>query len=440
MDPQQRAALILRDKDKVWHPYTQMSSYRQGADPLLIVSAQGARLHEADGRTIIDGNSSWWTSLLGHNHPRLVATLAQQASRLCHVALGGMTHEPAVEFAEAFAAVCPPGLSHVFFSDNGSTAVEAALKMATQFWQQQSQNFPQKHEFLALKSAFHGETLGATALGDVGAFQVPLAGARRATTHLTSPADDWERSLHELEQQLRTRADHIAALVIEPLIQGAGGMKMYEPSYLKEARLLTSHHDVLLIVDEVFTGYGRTGQFWACDHAAITPDILCSAKGLSGGILPFAATVTTDRVFEAFLGERSRAFMYGHTFCGNPLGAAVAREVLRVYQDEQILLGTVERAQLISASIARLAERPHVHNARSLGMCGAVNLGQGGDYLSDVGWRVYQKALSRGAYLRPLGDVVYVAPPLNIPISDLHELLSVFESSVAEVLDEQLGD
>jgi adenosylmethionine-8-amino-7-oxononanoate aminotransferase len=321
-------------------------------------------------------------------------------------------------------------------SDNGSTAVEAALKMALQFWRQQPQKFPQKQEFLALTSAFHGETWGATALGDVGAFQVPLADVSRAATHLTSPADDLGRALSELEQQLRTRADQIAALVIEPLLQGAGGMKMYDPSYLREARWLTAKHDVLLIVDEVFTGYGRTGRFWACDHAEISPDILCSAKGLSGGVLPFAATATTDRVFESFLGERSRAFMYGHTFCGNPLGAAVACEVLRIYQDEQVLEGIAERAQLISKSVERLSARPHVHKARSLGMCGAVNLGQGGDYLSDVGWRVYQQALSRGAYLRPLGNVVYVAPPLNIPLPDLQELLSIFESSVVEVLDE----
>ncbi|HXS16460.1 MAG TPA: aminotransferase class III-fold pyridoxal phosphate-dependent enzyme, partial [Polyangiaceae bacterium] len=355
MDPTQRAQLIARDKNNVWHPYTQMSLYQKGADPLLIVSANGARLREADGRSILDGNSSWWTSLLGHNHPRLVEALTHQARQLCHTSLGGVTHQPAIEFAESFAAVCPPGLGHIFFSDNGSTAVEAAPKMAIQFWHQQPQQKPHKHEFLALRSAFHGETMGATALCDVGAFQAPFAAARRPATRVTSPADDLGRALDELEKQLRTRADHIAALIVEPLIQGAGGMKMYEPSYLLEARRLTEKYDVLLIVDEVFTGYGRTGRFWACDHAGISPDILCAAKGLSGGVLPFAATATSDRVFESFLGDRSRAFMYGHTFCGNPLGAAVGREVLKIYEDEHILEGTQERSRLIAASVERLA-------------------------------------------------------------------------------------
>lgn len=436
MDTSQRAAIIAKDKTYVWHPYTPMSAYRQD-DPLVIVGARGARLFEADGRSIIDGNSSWWTSLLGHNHPRLLAALSKQASQFCHVSLAGITHEPAAEFAEAFVGMCPAGLNHVFFSDNGSTAVEAALKMAIQFWVQQPAPRPQKQRFLSLSSAFHGETLGATALCDVGAFRAPFAAAHWAVEHLPSPADELERAISSLQLALETQSDFIAALVIEPLIQGAGGMKIYDPRYLTEARRLTRQYDVLLIVDEVFTGYGRTGRFWACDHAGISPDILCSAKGLSGGVLPFAATVANDRVFDSFLGDRSRAFLYGHTYCGNPLGAAVATEVLGIYRDEDIIAGIDERAALIRTCFEQMSQLDGVYGARSLGMCAALDLGRGGNYLSDSGWRVREHALRRGAYLRPLGNVVYVAPPLNISLSDLCELLAIVQASVQATLEER---
>jgi adenosylmethionine---8-amino-7-oxononanoate aminotransferase len=413
-----------------------MSDYRARGEPLVVERAQGAKLFEADGRTIIDGNASWWTSLLGHNHPRLVAALSKQADLLCHTSLAGVTHAPAVEFAEALLRVCPPGLKHAFFSDNGSTAVESAIKMAVQFWFQQSTPSSAKTHFLALRSAFHGETLGATALCDVEAFRAPFGSLTMPVTHLPTPADGLDAAVSALEHELRLHASRTAALVIEPLIQGAGGMKMYSSEYLRQARRLTQEHDVLLIVDEVFTGYGRTGRFWACDHAQVTPDILCSAKGLSGGVLPFAATIVSEQIFEAFLGERSRAFLYGHTYCGNPLGAAVACEVLRVYEDEDVLGGIAPRAQLIQDSFARLAAVSGVHKVRTLGMCGALELATSGDYFSDRGWRVYDRALTEGAYLRPLGNVVYVAPALNIELGDLTKLLTVLESSVRAVLEE----
>lgn len=435
MTPEQRSLLITKDKQNLWHPYTQMSEYRLSA-PLVIERAQGARLIEADGREFIDGNAQWWTSLLGHNHPRLVRALRNQAEKLCHASLAGITHAPAVEFGEALIRICPDGLKHVFFSDNGSTAVESAIKMAIQYWAQQSRPRPEKTQFLALESAFHGETLGATALCDVGAFRSPFSAVTMPVTHLPSPAVDLGRAISALKRELEAHADVICALVIEPLIQGAGGMKMYAPEYLKEARRLTQYYGVLLIVDEVFTGYGRTGRFWACDHAQVSPDILCSAKGLSGGMLPFAATIASEQVYEAFMGVRSRAFLYGHTFCGNPLGAAVACEVLKVYEDEQVLAGTASRAKLIEQTFARLAQVPGVHDARCLGMCGALNLGVDGGYLSDLGWRVYEQALALGAYLRPLGNVVYLTPALNIPHSDLELLLSAMETSVRAVLDE----
>lgn len=437
MTPEQRTALVRRDKAAVWHPYTQMAKYRAETDPLVIVRAQGSRLIDANDQTYIDANASWWTSLLGHNHPRLVQALVRQSEKLCHTSLAGITHEPAVRLAEGIVEVAPRGMKHVFFSDNGSTAVEAALKMAVQFFAQSGGAAAKKTGFLALKDAFHGETLGVTAVSDVGAFRAAFEPLLMPVTHLPSPADGLDRALVELEKELASRRGEIAALVIEPLIQGAGGMRMYDPLFLREARRLTELHDCLLIVDEVFTGYGRTGKFWACDYADVCPDILCTAKGLSGGVLPMAATLTTSRVFEGFLGEPERAFYYGHTYCGNPLGAAVASEVLSVYRDEHVLAGTLERAAKIAEVFLALGRIPGVESARSVGMCAALNLGQGGNYFETAGWDVYRLALARGVYLRPLGNVVYIAPALNIPASELDELLRVVADCVEEVARER---
>lgn len=434
MTPDQRADLVTRDKRVVWHPYTPMEKYQREGQPLVIERAEGSRIFDVDGRSIIDGNASWWTALLGHNHPRLVRALTEQASRLCHTSLAGVTHEPAVVFAEALLSVAPEGLEHVFFSDNGSTAVEAAIKLAVQYYRQRPERASdRKCEFVSLQSAFHGETLGVTALGGVEAFRAPFAALTMPCHHLPSPADGEDASLHALEETLRARCESIAAFVVEPLIQGAGGMRMHSPDFVARARDITRRYDVLFIVDEVFTGYGRTGEFWASDYAKVSPDILCSAKGLSGGILPFAATLVSDEIYRAFFGDASRAFYYGHTYCGNPLGAAIAREVLEVYRSEGILEGARQKSQAISRTFERLATLPGVSHSRSRGMCGALDLAGDAGYLARAGWDVYERALSRGAYVRPLGNVVYITPPLNIPDADLAELLDTLETSVAEV-------
>lgn len=431
LEAERRERLVALDKRYVWHPYTPMQAYVSDGKPLVIERANGSRLVDVDGKNYVDGNASWWTALLGHNHPRLIRALRDQSERLCHTSLAGVTHESAVLFAETFARRCPPGLQHVFFTDNGSTAVESAIKLCAQYWQQNGR--PRRTRFLSLEGAFHGETLGATALGGVEAFRRPFAPLTMPVTHLPSPAADLGRALESLEAELASGSDEIAALVIEPLVQGAGGMCVYDAAYLRAARELTHRYDVLLVADEVFSGYGRTGTFWACDRAGITPDVLCSAKGLSGGLLPFAATITTTRIFEGFLGQPDRAFYYGHTFCGNPLGAAVAREVLAIYDDEEVMAGIAQRAARIATTFGGLAQVPGVRNTRALGMVGALDLDGPSGYLARGGWRVCDLALTRGAYLRPLGNVVYVAPPLNIPLEDLDELLSTLGEAVREV-------
>ena len=429
-----RERVVDLDKRRVWHPYTEMDDYRDRVDPLVVVRSEGSRLYDADGRSYLDGNASWWTSALGHGHPRLLAALHQQADRLCHAALAGIAHEPASELAEALCAVAPEGLLHVFYSDNGSTAVEVSMQIALQYWAQNGR--PERTRFVSLQDGFHGETLGATALGGVDVFREPFSRVLLDAVHVPVPRDAASRdaAFTTLEEVLRRESDTLAAVVVEPVLQGAAGMRLYDADYLRHARELCDRHDVFLIADEVFTGYGRTGPMWGCEHAGISPDILCTAKAFTAGVLPMAATLASDRVFEGFTGSRERAFYYGHTFCGNPLGAAVAREVLRVFADEQVLERAKPKAERIAQAFAGLAELPGVAEVRSLGMMGALDLAGERGYLADAGWRVYEEARRRGAYLRPMGNVVYVTPSLNIPDDDLESLLGIVRESVAAVV------
>jgi len=429
----ERSRIVALDKRRIWHPYTAMEDYRARVDPLVVARAQGPWLFDLDGHRYLDGNASWWVCSLGHNHPRLVAALQRQADVLCHSSLAGATHEAAAELSEALCQVAPRGLEHVFFSDDGSTAVEVAMKLSLQYWAQNGR--PARRRFVALDGAFHGETLGATALGGVEVFRRPFAGALLDCVHVPSPAEDsaYARAFEAIERIVRRDSEQIAALVLEPLIQGASGMQIYDPAYLRAVRTLCDRWDVFLVADEVFTGYGRTGAMWACDQAAVSPDLLCTAKGFSGGMLPMAATLATPRIFEGFLGAPERAFYYGHSFCGNPLGAAVAREVLRIYQEDKVVEGVRAHALRIAEAFAEMAALAGVLRTRALGMVGALDLAGETGYLGSAGWRVYEEARRRGAYLRPLGNVVYVAPPLNISAQDLALLLSIVHESVAAV-------
>jgi adenosylmethionine-8-amino-7-oxononanoate aminotransferase len=428
-----RDRIVELDKLRVWHPYTEMSRYREQVDPLVIVRAQGSRLFDADGRGYIDANASWWTSTLGHNHPRLVAALKDQADALCHTALAGIAHPGAAELAERLCSVAPEGLDHVFYSDNGSTAVEVAMKLCLQYWFQNGR--PERRSFLALDGAFHGETMGVTALGGVEVFRRPFVGSLLDTIHVPSPAQPGGESaaLGALREAVSENAEVLAGVVLEPVVQGAAGMQIYDPAFVAAARELCDQADVFLVCDEVFTGYGRTGPMWASQLAGVTPDILCTAKGFSGGMLPMSATLASRRLFEGFLGDPDRAFYYGHTFCGNPLGAAVALEVLRVYEEEQILEAAAPKAERIARAFQELASFKGVARTRARGMIGALDLEGDAGYRADAGWRVYDEARARGAYLRPLGNVVYVTPSLNIPDADLERLLEIIADSLAAV-------
>lgn len=451
-----RERILRADRAHVWHPYTPMDEYIARGTPLVIERAQGARIFDVDGRSWLDGNASWWVAAVGHNHPRLLEALRRQAERLCHVSLAGVTHEAAALLAEELAARCPGDLRRVFFADDGSTAIEAAVKMCAQYWYQRGEG--RKRRFLALEGAFHGETVGASSLGDVEVFRRPFAGLLFDCVRVPAPADEgaYQQAFDALARAIEEGSGELAALVLEPLVQGASGMRIYPPAFLAQARALCDAHDVLLVADEVFTGYGRTGRFWACDHAGIAPDLLCVAKGFSGGVLPMGAVIASERVFEGFFGGRERAFLYGHSFCGNPLGAAVAREVLRIFDEERVLDGIPARARKIDEAFRSLAGLPGVAAVRTLGMIGAldlrpgapaspvpssrhdeldaIELQPGGGYLAQAGWRVYEEALRRGAYLRPLGNVIYTTPPLTIPLDELDELLQILTDSVRAAL------
>ncbi len=423
--------IVELDKRHVWHPYTAMQRYVEETKPLVVVRAEGSRFYDASGRSYLDANASWWCALLGHGHPRLVAALREQAGTLCHVPLAGIAHEQAALLAAELVRAAPAGLEHVFYSDDGSTAVEAALKLALQYAAQTGR--PERRRFVALDGAFHGETLGATLVGGIEVFRRGFGGATLDCLRVPAGATGHERAFSALGELVEANAQHVAGVVLEPMLQGAAGMRPYDAELLKRARDVTRRHAIPLIFDEVFTGYGRTGPMWASEHAGVAPDILCVAKGFTAGMLPMAATLATDEVFGAFLGDPSRAFLHGHTFCGNPLGARLAREVLAVYEDERILEKARPKADAIRRAFLALGELPGVENARSLGMAGALDLGSGG-YLGEGGWRVYDEALRRGAYLRPLGSTVYVTPALNIPDADLEELLAIVADAVRAVV------
>lgn len=423
-----RERILELDRRHLWHPYTPLPAPTGQGDLLVIERASGSRLFDLDGRSYLDANSSWWCAVLGHDHPRLRSALNEQLSKMAHVPLAGITHGPASELSSALLERAPAGLTRVFYSDDGSTSVEVALKLSLQYWQQNGR--PKRTRFVALDGAFHGETLGAVALSGVEIFRRPFASVVLDCLRVPFGDDGYSFAFDALARLLETRSDELAAVVLEPVVQGAAGMRCYSPELVRRARELTRAKDVFLICDEVFTGFGRTGPFWASEHAAVAPDLLCTAKGLSGGILPFAATLVSERIFQGFWGEPSRAFLHGHTYCGNPLGARLALEVLKVYDDEQILEHARSKAARIATEFARFRGLPGVVRTRSIGMIGALDLAGPSGYLDGGGRRVYSQALARGAYLRPIGNTVYVAPPLNISDADLSELLSIVEESV----------
>jgi adenosylmethionine-8-amino-7-oxononanoate aminotransferase len=424
-----REEILRLDHAHVWHPYAAVEDIER-RPPLVIESARGSFFEDDSGKKYLDGNSSWYVASLGHGHPRLVRTIAEQAEKLAHVSLAGVTHENAVLLAQELVAISPAGLKHVFYTDNGSGSIEVALRMTSQAWAQLGA--PKKNRFIALDGAYHGDTLGAASLGGIDVFTRKFSGLALECFRVPFPeADAYARAFEAMIELLHREKDSIAAVVVEPIIQGVAGMRTYDARYLRELRAACDACDIFLIVDEVFSGYGRTAKMWATEHAGISPDVMCLGKVFSS-LVPMGAAIANERIFSAFRGGRANALHYGHTFCGNPIGAALAREVLAIFRDENIVEGVARKSEIITRGFARIAEHDDVLRVRTIGMIGAADLKPTKEhsYLDDRGWRVYDEALKRGAYLRPLGNTVYMTPPLTMLESELEELCSILEASI----------
>ena len=433
------------DQAHYWHSFTQMADY----EPLVIERAEGCHLIDVRGRRFIDGVSSMWCNVHGHRHPRIDQAIREQLDKIAHCTSLGMGNSTAVELARKLVEIAPPGLHHVFYSSDGASAVEAALKMAFQYWRQCERPQPAKTKFVALGEAYHGDTIGGVSLGGVDRFtsvfapllfevlRVPAPDVDRLPARIPA-ADACEYFLGLLEEVLEARQAEIAAVVVEPLVQGAAGILTHPPGFLRGARALTRKYQTLLIADEVAVGFGRAGTMFACEQEAVVPDLLCLGKGLTGGYLPMAATMSTEDVYAAFLGPREsyRAFMHGHTFAGNPLAAAAALASLALFDEERTLENVAARSQQMEVELQRLAQHPHVGRIRQKGLMVGVELVQDKQTMRPFptnerrGEGVCARAMERGVWLRPLGDTIVVMPPLAIPAELLTQTIRAVEYGI----------
>jgi adenosylmethionine-8-amino-7-oxononanoate aminotransferase len=420
---------IALDRRHLWHPYTQMAA---APPPVPVARGEGLYLVTPDGRRILDGISSWWVNIHGHSHPRLNRALAAQAERLEHVMFAGFAHEPAARLGAELVARAPGDLPWVFYSDDGSTAVEVALKMAYQGWRQRGETG--RNLFLALDDAYHGDTFGAMAAGGAvelhGMFEELFFEVRRVATPVSARRPEHGADLAEV---LAREGDRVAAMIVEPMVQGAGGMIFQTPEFLAEVRRLTAERGIPLIADEIFTGFGRTGRFFASEHAGVEPDLLCVSKALSGGYLPLAATLATDEIYRWFLSDdRQETFFHGHSYTANPLACAVGLEGLALFEEEGYLARIGELEARFRERLARLAELPAVTTTRCLGAIAVLELatqGRGG-YLDEMGPRLADEFLARDLLLRPLGNTLYFLPPYVVTDEEVERVFDAMEEVV----------
>jgi adenosylmethionine-8-amino-7-oxononanoate aminotransferase len=413
--------LVERDRKVLWHPYTQEKT---APLPIPIVRGEGVWLYAEDGRKILDGISSWWVNIHGHSHPFLNEALTRQANELEHTLFAGFTHKPAVELAEKLVAITPKNLTRVFYSDNGSTTVEVALKMAYQFWQNRGQT---RKTFVALENAYHGDTFGAMSASDESSFTKPFQNLLFRVLRANGDAA-------ELEEIFAENAGEIAAMIIEPMLQGAGGMIILEKEFLKKARELCDKYKILLIADEVLTGFGRTGKMFACEHAEVSPDIMCLSKALTAGYLPLGATLATEEIYEAFLSEdRAKTFFHGHSYTANPLSCAVAVASLELFERENSLEKIAFINQKFREFFPKLLDLKCVGDVRVIGAVGIVELNSGEGYLAEIGQKLYLEFLRRNILLRPLGNVLYFMPPYVISESEIDWVFGEIEEVLRKI-------
>ena len=436
-----------RDLKYIWHPCSQMKDY-EDFPPIVIERGKGAYLYDMEGKKYLDAVSSWWVNIFGHANDRISGTVSRQAEKLEHVIFSNFTHPAAIDLAEEIVRITPEGLAKVFFADNGSSAVEAALKMSFHYHQQTGH--PKKTRFAAITDAYHGETLGALSMGDLDLYSKVYKPLMLSTFRATGPdcyrcpygesrdtcaADCFE----SMEKLVTEHADEICAVVIEPLVQCAAGMKIYPPVYLKKLRDLCTAHDIHLIADEIAVGFGRTGKMFACEHAGISPDIMCLSKGITAGYLPLSAVVTTDRIYSVFYGDYTelKAFLHSHSYTGNALACAAALESLSIFRTENVLKRNETRARMLSEKVKTLfKDHPFVGEYRQLGMIGALELvadrktKEPFDWKKRVGYAVYRFALEKGVILRPLGNVIYFMPPYVVEENDIDFMVRAAMESI----------
>jgi adenosylmethionine---8-amino-7-oxononanoate aminotransferase len=412
------------DHDHLWHPFTQQRDW-VAEEPVMIEGAEGTELIDSEGRRYLDGVSSLWCNVHGHRHPAIDEAVRAQLDRVAHSTMLGLSHPPAAELAARLVDLAPPGLGRVFYSDSGSTAVEVALKMAFQYWQHRGGQHVRKTSFISLEGGYHGDTLGSVSVGGMPLFHStfePLL----FHSHQVRPGN-----VDEIAHLLAMHEEEVAAVVIEPLVQGAAGMVTHPPGYLRAVRRLCDRHGALLICDEVATGFGRTGTMFACEQEGVSPDLLCVAKGLTGGYLPLAATLATERIYEAFLGEHSefKTFFHGHTYTGNPLACAAALASLDVFERERTLVRLQPKIRLLRDWLGQVERMREVTEVRQCGLMAGIDLGEHDPELR-VGHRVVLEARRRGVIVRPLGDVIVLMPPLSISKRDLWRLIEVVGKSI----------
>jgi adenosylmethionine-8-amino-7-oxononanoate aminotransferase len=421
----------------LWHPYTQMLT---APAPLPIARGEGVYLYTEDGRKILDGISSWWVNIHGHSHPKLNEALAAQARELEHVMFAGCTHRPAVELAERLLELLPRGIARVFYSDNGSTAVEAALKLARQYWRNLGQD---RRRFIALDHAYHGDTVGAMSVSEESIFTRPFAPMLFFVSHAFSPYCyrcplGLDRStcgidcLSKLERMLEAMRGSVAGVLVEPMLQAAGGMIVWPAEFLAGVRRLCDQYGTLMIADEVLTGFGRTGRMFACQHAGVTPDIICLSKALTAGYLPMGVTAATSPIYDAFLSEdRTRTFFHGHSYTANPLACAVALASLDLFREESTLARVANLERTLRAGLEPLRQIEGVGDVRVIGGVGILEMrSDEPGYLNAFGPSVAAALLERGLLLRPLGNIVYFMPPYAITQPETEWAIS----QIAEVL------
>lgn len=447
-------AWIEKGKSLIWHPFTQMKEWEKEV-PTIIRRGEGVTLIDAEGKRYIDGVSSLWVNLHGHRKKEIDEALIDQIKRISHSTLLGLSNFPAIELAERLLNIAPTGLAKVFYSDNGSTAVEVAIKLAYGFWQRRGRVHQKKRKFISFKSAYHGDTLGAVSVGGIELFhqayepllfetvKVPAPTCYRCPLSLSYPSCGMA-CVEEVEKTVKRHHHELAGFIIEPLVQAAAGMLTAPPGYLKRIRELCHEYDLLMIADEVATGFGRTGRMFACEHEGVTPDLMALSKGITGGYLPLAATLTTQSIYDAYLGEYTefKTFFHGHSYTGNPLGCAAAIANLKIFEKEKVLDRLQPKIAFVEKQLHSWKRWPHVGEIRQVGLMIGIEMVLDKEEKTPypiewrVGTQVCRRAKERGVLLRPLGNVIVLMPPLSVSIRELRRLIQVVGEEIKRVTSE----